>query len=215
MPIPCRGPYKKHEEVSNRRRRQHNVTRRGRWGRKEGSEDGRRRDGNNSEPARHGASVAVHAGCPPEVVILGHSMQGSEPRHRNLVVVEVPPRHALHLLRIDGIDPENHLGAWDAAAICEHLLAYLFALRSTALRATEEGRFQLTLRPHDLLICDGMGEDVATEHELAHSVFHRHLVTSDIKTEHASVLVELGETLELICTPHIHLVGDIVNGTVS
>mmetsp|Transcript_128578 Transcript_128578/g.274226 ORF Transcript_128578/g.274226 Transcript_128578/m.274226 type:complete len:452 (+) Transcript_128578:149-1504(+) len=142
-------------------------------------------------------------------------MQGPEARHRNFVVVEVLPRHALHFLRIDGVDAKCHLGTRDATTIGEHLLAKQRAFRSAALGTPEDGGLQLALRARDLLISDSVGEHVATEHQLAHSVLHGDLVAFDVKAEHAGVLVEVRESLEPVRAPDIHLVCDVVDNTVS
>merc|ERR1712217_784358 len=102
----------------------------------------------------------------------------------------------------------------DAAAISQNLLAKLCASRRGCFRPEERG-LQLALTTLNLLIRNSERQQVGTEHKLAYRVLNGHLITSNVEAEDSGVLVEMVEGLEFVCATNTHLVGHIVNGTIS
>ena len=134
-------------------------------------------------------SVEVAVGALPEPVVVREELRGPDGGHRRALVPDVPPRHVLHRLRGDGVDPREELRARDPPAVRQELPPDLLRDRARgALGVQQERGLERLLRPRHVLGLGVVDEPAQLAHDAVRRVVQMLLrVRGDVHAEQTGV----------------------------
>mmetsp|Transcript_18551 Transcript_18551/g.58118 ORF Transcript_18551/g.58118 Transcript_18551/m.58118 type:complete len:521 (-) Transcript_18551:9-1571(-) len=116
-------------------------------------------------------------------------VDGAQGRESNVGIEEALAGDALHLGRVDGVQPQQQLRDGYPAAVDQELTADVLGNGRGGVQAAEERRLQLPLAPLHIFLRDAMSKPTDAKEQLLRTAFHCCLFALSIEAKKPGVLV--------------------------